>query len=227
MCRAPQELCRPFSAACCTCPAILNLCLPMCACGKQLHTRCSLCLSHLCGDAVTAAEAGQAKELLVLDDKFEVVDTIPISIGPRNFVLLEGSTDVPSGLRKGDRCLPTLSLQDPQTQHRYVQPGVRVVQRLLLAAWCYWDRVCLPDCMCLSVHFSTACAQSVSPCHTSRRQQRPTATCRLLRRLRVPSEAGSQNAALEGQLADLEAKGEPRLPALSCCLAAACTLSRP
>ena len=53
--------------------------------------------------AVSRGEAGQAKALLVLDERWQPVDAIPLDVGPRHFTLSCHTPALPDGLRSGDR----------------------------------------------------------------------------------------------------------------------------
>lgn len=52
--------------------------------------------------AVTQAEHGQEKHLVVLNTKWQVVDKIPISIGPRYHRIDEENAEIPPTIRSGD-----------------------------------------------------------------------------------------------------------------------------
>lgn len=57
--------------------------------------------STLC--AVSAAEEGQHKALLVLDAHFNIEDTIPLDIGRRHHTLADAQAAWPADLRAGDK----------------------------------------------------------------------------------------------------------------------------
>lgn len=69
------------------------------------------------------SEAGQNKQLMVLDAHYQQVETISIDVGPRHFYLQGGLPEVsgclPPGLRPGDRSVayimfyPVLSMWPP------------------------------------------------------------------------------------------------------------------
>ena len=52
---------------------------------------------------MSRSEAGQSKELLVLDADFAVVEHIPLDLGPRHFLLEAAGEPLPPNLRAGDR----------------------------------------------------------------------------------------------------------------------------
>ena len=53
--------------------------------------------------AVSMAEAGQQKALLVLDASWQEVERIPLELGPRFHALSAASPQLPPDLRPGDR----------------------------------------------------------------------------------------------------------------------------
>ena len=77
---------------------------------------------------VSAAECGQQKRLLVLDrtKQWDVVESIPIDIGPRHFTVALDSPCVLPDLRRGDRVV----LQTSRHPHQYARQlrdnGIRV-----------------------------------------------------------------------------------------------------
>ncbi len=61
--------------------------------------------AHLCACAVSRSEAGQQKELLVLDSNWQELERIPLDLGPRHFALTSVSPVLPADLRPGDKCV--------------------------------------------------------------------------------------------------------------------------
>jgi DNA repair exonuclease SbcCD ATPase subunit len=85
---------------------------------------------------VTAAEAGQPKRLLLLDADWALVGQLPLDIGPRHYALVgeAAATDIPAGLRRGDRIdwkLPPLP--PPGAPPAPPPPSDAVVERLRAA----------------------------------------------------------------------------------------------
>ena len=62
---------------------------------------------------MTAGEAGQDKELLILDKHYQVLRTVPLDIGPRHFTLPGPEAALPAALRKGDRQALPLAADKP------------------------------------------------------------------------------------------------------------------
>jgi len=62
---------------------------------------CSALLVEL--HAVSRSEAGQQKELLVLDSDWQEIERIPLDLGPRHFALTSASPALPADLRSGDK----------------------------------------------------------------------------------------------------------------------------
>ncbi|KAL0033719.1 hypothetical protein WJX77_002381 [Trebouxia sp. C0004] len=57
---------------------------------------------------VSRSEAGQQKELLVLDSNWQELERIPLDIGPRHFALSSATPALPADLRPGDKIKWTL-----------------------------------------------------------------------------------------------------------------------
>lgn len=57
----------------------------------------------ICGGAVSRSEAGQQKELLVLDSNWQELERIPLDVGPRHFALSSATPALPADLRPGDK----------------------------------------------------------------------------------------------------------------------------
>lgn len=70
---------------------------------KPLLQPCSILL---CICAVSKSEAGQQKRLLVLDSAWQVVEEIPVDLGPRHFAVGGEAPQLPAGVRSGDRWGP-------------------------------------------------------------------------------------------------------------------------
>ncbi|KAL0053768.1 hypothetical protein WJX82_010500 [Trebouxia sp. C0006] len=57
---------------------------------------------------VSRSEAGQQKELLVLDSNWQELERIPLDVGPRHFALSSATPALPADLRPGDKIKWTL-----------------------------------------------------------------------------------------------------------------------
>ena len=77
---------------------------------------------------VSASEQGQQKSFLVLDrsNGWEVVDQIPVDIGPRHFTLTPDAPFAMPDLRQGDRVILQTSTDRPHLLEQLREQGVRV-----------------------------------------------------------------------------------------------------
>ena len=75
------------------------------AAGKCLteKSESQLCSMDLWWCAVSRSEAGQQKELLVLDSNWQELERIPLDVGPRHFALSSATPALPADLRPGDK----------------------------------------------------------------------------------------------------------------------------
>lgn len=61
---------------------------------------------------VSRGEAGQQKQLLVLDGNWQMIESIPLDLGPRHFALTSSEPALPKNLRSGDKIRWTLPEPD-------------------------------------------------------------------------------------------------------------------
>lgn len=86
---------------------------------------------------VSASERGQQKSLLILDRKagWAVVDSVPISIGPRHLIINAQSSHPVSDVRAGDRVIIQTASQDDDKMKKLVKDlrakGIRVEIQLV------------------------------------------------------------------------------------------------
>lgn len=62
---------------------------------------------HPCMCAVSRSEAGQQKQLLILDEHFQEVEALDLDVGPRHYALAHAAAtpdSLPASLRRGDKC---------------------------------------------------------------------------------------------------------------------------
>lgn len=58
---------------------------------------------HWCCFAVTLAERGQNKHLVILNTEWQEVDKVPLDIGPKHYKINGVNPEIPEKLRKGDK----------------------------------------------------------------------------------------------------------------------------
>ena len=62
---------------------------------------------------MSRSEAGQQKQLLILDAHFREVGAVDLDVGPRHFRTTHASaslTGLPDTLRRGDKCVPAQNI---------------------------------------------------------------------------------------------------------------------
>lgn len=76
--------------------------------------------THIAVCPVSRSEAGQQKQLLILDEHFQEVEALDLDLGPRHYALAHAAAmadSLPANLRRGDKCALLPALQALGLKH--------------------------------------------------------------------------------------------------------------